>query len=391
MRALTFVAGVVLSVTTAFAQPKETDITSKQIDLGVSLLKAGEGGNRTVSPYSIHSALMLLRLGAKGEAATELDQKLLPASFSPEVQSVYQSINSVIFAPREDVTTVLGNSVWLETGYAYTPAYLADSARIFSAETRHIEYRKPEEARSAINSWVSTKTKELIRELLPRGVITAETTCTLVNTLYFKSPWLEPFKKENTKDESFWITPSNEVKVPMMHRTDEMAYFESPEWFGVHLPYQSGDYTFVVVAPKKRVSGSALAQSISASIFSQAMEGQKFTRVALSMPRFKVRQSRELLGQLGAYGITRLSSGDFSGISPNGIGSVGAVMHEAVVAVDENGTEAAAATAVIMLRGAFIRDDSPPKDVRLDRPFAFALIHKPTKAPLFLGIVADPR
>jgi serpin B len=286
---------------------------------------------------------------------------------------------------------VLGNSLWLETGYAYTPQYVADSTGIFSAEPRHIEYRKPEEARVAINSWVSTRTNALIPQLLPQGVITAETTCTLVNTLYFKSAWLEPFKKALTKNESFWMDSSTEIQVPMMHRADEMGYFESADWFGAQLPYQSFDYTFVVLAPKKKVSGAELVQSLSPSVFSEAMKERPFVRVNISMPRFKVRQSRELLSELAAYGITRLSSGDFSGISPNGIGSVGSVMHEAVVSVDEEGTEAAAATAVIMLRGAFVREDSPPKEVRLDRPFAFALIHKATKAPLFLGIVADPR
>jgi serpin B len=391
MRALFLIASMVMSVATAVAQPQEANITAKQLDLGVSLLKAGEGSNRTISPYSIHSALMLLRLGAKGETAAEFDRKLLPASFSPVSRAAYQSMNSAIFASKEGVTTVLGNSLWLRTDYAFTPKYLAESKTIFSAEPHHIDYGKAEDARATINSWVSSKTKDLIPQLLPQGVINAETTCTLVNTLYFKSAWLEPFKKELTKDESFWTDPSNEIKVPMMHRTDEMGYFESSEWRGVHLSYESFDYTFVVIAPNKKMSATELARSLSPSVFSQAMEEQKFERVSLAMPRFKVRQSRELFSQLGSYGLTRLASGDFSGISPKGIGGVGSVMHEAVVAVDENGTEAAAATAVIMFKGAFIRDDSLPKEVRLDRPFAFALIHKPTKAPLFLGVVADPR
>jgi hypothetical protein len=135
----------------------------------------------------------------------------------------------------------------------------------------------------------------------------------------------------------------------------------------------------------------ALTQRLTPAVFTQSMREQEFAKVNLSMPKFKVRQSRELLKQLEVYGLTRLATGDYTEISPNGIGSVGAVLHEAVVTVDEGGTEAAAATAVVLARGAFMRDEKAPKDVKVDHPFAFALIHKSTRAPLFLGVVGDPR
>ena len=392
MRVFSLVMVMLAAVGTAGAAPRDLNIASKQLDLGVSLLRQGNGqeANRTLSPYSIHAALMLLRLGARGDTASQIDQRLLPGSFSPQLQAIYQSMNAAVVNSSDVVTSVIANSLWLQTGHQYGVRYRTDSEKIFSAEPRLIDYKKPEQARESINAWVSSKTQSLIPQLLPQGVLTADTTCTIVNALYFKSAWAEAFKKELTKDESFWLTTSSEIKVPMMHHTDSMGYFESSEWIGVHLPYKASDFTFVVLLPKRKLAAEELARQLSSEVFSKAMREQEFTKVNLSMPKFKVRQSRELLKQLAAFGLTRLATGDFSDISPNGIGSVGAILHEAVVTVDEGGTEAAAATAVVVQRG-FIREEQSRKDVTVDHPFAFALIHKPTQAPLFLGIVGDPR
>lgn len=393
MRVVSIAIIIVLALNTATATPKDVDISGKQLELGVWLLKHGsaQGSNLTLSPYSIHSALMLLRLGARGEVATQFDKKLLPTALTPELQGVYQAMNSAIVNSNDTVTSVVANSLWLRTGYEFVARYSADSSRVFAAEPRHIDYQNPERARAEINEWVSEKTKSLIPHLLPQGAITTETTCTLVNALYFRSAWVEAFKKELTKEESFLVDATSEAKVPMMHRGDSMGYFEDPRWVGVQLPYKAYDYTFIVLVPKRKISVGELARQLTPSLLSRAMKEQQFTKVSLSMPKFKVRQSRELLKQLQGYGLTRLATGDYTDISPSGIGSVGAVMHESVVSVDEGGTEAAAATAVVLAKGAFIRDENPPKEVRVDRPFAFALIHKPTLAPIFLGVVGDPR
>lgn len=393
MKILALVVSVFVACGVALAQPKDTDITAKQLDLGLSMLAQGAPGaaNSVLSPYSIHSALMLLRLGAEGETAAELDKRLLPSSFSSDLRSVYRSLNEAIVTSRDSTTVALANSLWLRNGYQFRESYLTASREVLSAEPRHVNYGQPEGARKTINAWVSSKTNSLISNLLPPGALTKDTTCALVNALYFKSPWVAPFKKERTKDESFWVSPTSEAKVPMMSRSDSMGYFENDQWQAAHLSYQAYDYLFVVLVPKERMSAERIAREVSVSLFSQAMEEQQFTKVNLSLPRFKVRQNRDLIAQLNAYGLSRLAGGDYSGISPQGVGSVGSILHEAVVTVDESGTEAAAATAVVMARGAFIREENKPKEVRADRPFAFAIIHRPSKAPLFLGVVGDPR
>ena len=170
-----------------------------------------------------------------------------------------------------------------------------------------------------------------------------------------------------------------------------MGYFEVDAWQGVHLPYQSYDFLFVALVPKERRSVSEVAHSLSSDLLGRAFEESQFTKVNLSLPRFKARFSTELMGALEGYGLTKLRGGDYTGISPQGVGGVDAVIHEAVVSVDEGGTEAAAATAVMMAKGAFMPNPPQPKEVRFDRPFVFALVHRSSKAPLFMGIVGDPR
>ncbi len=392
-RILVAIALVCLVIVPASAQPKDTDVARKQLELGSFMLSRAESvsANTVVSPYSIHSALMLLRLGARGEIAAKLDQKLLPSSFSTDLQTTYGGMNSGIIVSNDLVTSALANSLWLQDGLAFTPQYVADTKRVFSAEPHHVNYKKSEAARGEINSWVASKTNKLIPELLPQGAVTPLTTCTLVNALYFKASWLEPFKKEETKEDAFWINSSSEARVPMMYRSDRMGYFEDAEWQAAHLAYAAYDYAFVVLVPKKRLSTEEIAGRLSVDVIARATEEREFSKVNLTLPRFKVRQGGEILPRLEAYGLTGLERGDYSGISTKGVGPVSNVIHEAVVSVDEAGTEAAAATAIMMLKGAFPQAEEQTKEVKADHPFAFVLMHRPTRAPLFMGIVGDPR
>jgi len=387
------IASAFLFVTSARAQVPEGAIARKQLELGVFLLKrAGDkSANVTVSPYSIHSALMLLRLGARGTIATEIDKKLLPAPFSPKLQGVYAELNSKIAISNEDVTSRLANAVWLANGYPFEKDYLASSQRVFASEPRNVDFTASERARETINERVSSKTNALISQLIPPGMITQNTICVLVNALYFKSAWLSPFVKEATQDSAFWIDGTSRVKVPMMQSFHSLGYFEDKKWQAVHLPYKSNDFVFVVLLPKQRRSVDELRRALTADLVARSFEESQFMMVNLSLPRFKVTSSTDLLEQLKAYGLTVLQNGDYSSISARNVGSVGAVIHEAVVSVDEEGTEAAAATAVMMGEGAAILDLKNVKDVSVDRPFAFALIHRGSLAPLFVGVVGDPR
>ena len=395
VRCIVFVLAL-LVIGEARAQVSEEAIARKQVDLGVFTLRRGaeHSVNVTVSPYSIHSALMLLRVGARGVTASQMDEKLLGGPFSPDMQASYAKLHSQISRSDDAATSTVANAVWLRSGWGFRKEYVEDSSRIFASEPRSVDFASPDSARAAINEWVSSKTNALIPHLLPSGFLTSRSTCVLVNALYFKSAWLHSFEKTGTREREFWTSPSSSVKVPMMSTSRNMGYFETKGWHGVHLPYQSFDFLFVVLVPKEKLSVSDVTRSLSPDIFARSFQESEFTKVNLQLPRFKTRFSADLAEQLTAYGLASLREGDFSGVSTriDAISGVSGVMHEAVVSVDEIGTEAAAATAIGMVGSGMPGPDlSKPKEVNVDRPFAFALIHRSSQAPLFLGVVGDPR
>jgi serpin B len=385
---------ILVSIASARAQVREVDIPRKQLELGVFALKRGveRSANVTVSPVSIHSALMLLRLGARGIVAQEIDEKLLSAPFSRQAQDQYAELVSELTPSSQMVTSTLANAVWLQSGFPFQDGYLKDSRRIFSSEPHHVNFGEPEKARVAINQWVSLKTDKLVSSLLPQGALSQKSTCVLVNALSFKSAWLHPFDKGATEDRDFWTSPSASFKVPMMSSAKSMGYFEDGAWQGVQLRYQGLDFMFVILVPKEKRSVESVVGELTPELFTRAIAEAHVVEVELSLPRFKARSSLDLMGELRAYGLTHLERGDYSGLSAREVSGVSGVMHEAVVSVDEVGTEAAAATAISMVGGAMGRPDpAGPRKVIVDRPFLFALVHRPSFAPLFVGVVGDPR
>jgi serpin B len=269
---------------------------------------------------------------------------------------------------------------------------LQDAERIFAATPQPIDFTSPEEARATINRWVSSKTNSLITKLLPPGSITPSTVSTLVNALYFKAPWSNQFQRESTKDAPFWIGPGQEPTAPLMYQSERAAYFENDSWQGVHLSFQRNEFYFLLLVPKHKLSTPDLLGQFSPTLLDDALTNTTFTKVNLHMPRFTIRQSQNITDKLLTTGLTKALSGsaDYSGIASIPI-AISRVQHEAVVIVDEYGTEAAAATAVAFAGSAFSPHPPDPKEVHADHPFVFAIIHRDSRAPLFLGVVGDPR
>jgi serpin B len=385
---------VLTSCASAIAEPKGgvLDITQKQFDLGIALVKESTGeSNRVVSPYSIHSGLMLARLGAKDDTAQQLDEVLISSGLTPESLKAYGELNSQVVADSPTSSVSLANSVWISNKGSFLAEYLGNAAQTFAAETRTIDFEQPEAARKTINAWVSEKTKSLIPNLIPAGVIRVDTLATLVNALYFKSAWATPFSKDMTIDKEFWIGGSRSIKVPTMQITTSMGYHQNAEWTSVVLPYDMGRYAYVLAVPTNKLSTSAVASALTPTLFKQALDSQKRVRVDLEMPRYSARESQALANNLKKLGVRKPFEHDANFLDMTEMPVfIGAVQHESVVIVDEEGTEAAAATAVIMTKRSAFFDDSAPKVVKADRPFAFAIVHTDSLAPLFVGVVGDP-
>ena len=379
----------------AFAQsgPPVDPIVAKQAQLGVALLqKSAAGKNRSISPFSVHSGLMLARLGAKGETAKQLDSLLFSSPFSPELVDTYGKLQASIVSESENTQVRIANSIWISDQGAFATEYQKTATDTLKAEARSLDFLQSEKARTTINSWVAEKTKKLIPNLIPKGLLTKDTRATLVNALYFKAPWAEQFKTSATTNEKFWINSKDSVNVPMMHITDTLGYYEDKEFQAVMIAYGPPLYHFILFVPREHRSTGEVAKLLSADLLAKIWANPSSSSVKLSLPRFKISESANMADSLKALGCTQPFSdnADFSDMTTLPI-KISAVQHEAVVAVDEKGTEAAAATAVIMAKLAGFVDQAPPKEVTADRPFAFAIIHSQTQAPLFLGIVGDPR
>lgn len=212
----------------------------------------------------------------------------------------------------------------------------------------------------------------------------------LTNAIYFKSTWAEPFTQDATREEQFHLAGGGSVAVPLMHQWMDIEYMETDEFQLVDLPYAGGVLSMTVLLPRQADGLERLEKRLSAQDLAGWLAKAQFTEVDLSLPRFSFTSAFELKKVLAALGMTDAFDGakaDFSGMSPEKM-AISKVLHQAFVAVDERGTEAAAATAVIMQRAA--APEQPPVVFRADRPFLFLIRHRPTGAILFLGRVANP-
>lgn len=386
-------ASVLSMVVATTACAETTDVVGKQLDLGIQLLKHdSKTSNPVLSPFSVHAGLALARLGARGATAGELDRLLFGAPLDAAGNERYARLCAeVASSSSQGVSTALANSVWVSDRAEVNPEFLS-KAKLLRSEARSIDFSDAERARATINAWVSEKTSALIPELIQAGQISSRTTAALVSALHFKGDWLQRFSKRATRAEPFHVhgAPTTE-NVPMMFSSGALPYHESSGWQSVLLMYASERHALLLLVPTRNLTTRQVIDSLSPDVFQGALASRSESQVDLTVPRFELRQSQDLVESLSALGLSAVFSpqADFSALS-NVPTVISAVPHEALVSVDEEGTEAAAATAVMGVLSKAAQGDGP-KTVKADHPFAFAIIHLESKAPLFIGVVGDPR
>ncbi|MEX0785174.1 MAG: serpin family protein [Dehalococcoidia bacterium] len=358
------------------------------------LLSAGDG-NLFLSPYSISAALAMTYTGARGETELEMAQALsflLPQS---SLHSAFNALDLALTAEPElteeqtgdPLQISIANAIWGEQTYEFLPAFLDTLAENYGAGLQLLDFiGNYEAARRTINAWVSDQTEERIPELLEEGTLDDLTRLVLTNAIYFKASWLRPFPTEGTRDGAFHLLDGSEVQTPMMHLNDRMGYGEVDGVEVVPLPYEGGAYAMYALLPPEGEFATFEA-SLDAERVDSIIDGIGDAMVDLTMPRFEFDSSFDLpetlkeLGMVSAFG-----EADFSGMDGTRNLYITDVVHKAFVAVDEEGTEAAAATGVV------VGDVSAPEQVELalDRPFLFLIRHIDTGTILFLGRVLDP-
>jgi len=354
-------------------------------------LREGEG-NIFFSPYSIHSALAMTCAGARGDTEKEMTAVLQIAPGEEFHRSAGALIRELNSARERGLELVVANALWGQEGFGILDDYLAVVRDFYGAELRQLDFvRAAEQARETINSWVARQTRDKIRDLLPPGVLDRFTRLVLTNAAYFKAAWTHPFQKGATRDAPFTLMSGDRVMVPMMEQEDSFGYAESESYQVLSMPYGRGEASMLVLLPRDSSKLSEIEASLSGEKLEDTCTRIQPRTVHVYLPRFEFTCQFDLKATLSALGMSSAfdaARADFSGMTGQKDLFISAVLHKAYVRVDEEGTEAAAATAVVMKLTAAIPQE--PVVFRADHPFLFLVRHKRTGAVLFMGRCANP-
>jgi serpin B len=349
-------------------------------------------GNACVSPWSVAVALGMARAGAAGDTARQLDAALGIADDAVAKLARLAQAPAPRHGETAEYELLTANAAWLSTKCQLLPDYTRVLEHDFTAPPQRIDFASPR-ARTTINSWVLDQTKERIRDLLPPGKPDAEARLVLVNCLFLKAAWAMQFDASRTQARPFHLAGGKAVDVPTMRKTKRFGYATAKQAHVVELPFAGRDLVMLLVVPKPGVTlADARAEFAGAQA---ALPLRTDCDVALELPRFKFEAATTLnaaLHTLGVHDALDPQRADFSAMTPpDDPVFISAVLHKTFVKVDENGTEAAAATAVEMApTSAMPQQPQEPIVVRADRPFLFVIQHARAGA-LFVGRVSDPR
>jgi serpin B len=357
------------------------------------ILAGDTTGNLFYSPYSISTALSLAYAGARGETARQLEGALAIAVDSAAWHDGRNSVELALAAERKVPSTFVPlkleptNAIFGQDGFPFEADYLRILAADYGAGLQAVDFSQSEAARKLVNSWVNERTHDRIPELLPVGSVDASTVAVLVNAIYFKGNWLNQFDAKNTTDQPFHRLDGSDVTAHQMHGQLETSYVDGDGWQAVRLPY-AGDASMLLIVPGAG-EFAAVEGQFSTQMLAEVEAGARSADVNIDMPKWESASSIDLKPPLQAAGITDLfesGKADLTGMAANGGLFVAAAVHQANITVDEQGTEAAAATALA------VAGSAPAQIVTLsvDRPFLYLIRDDVTGEILFSGRVLDP-
>jgi serpin B len=353
-----------------------------------------EGQNLFLSPFSIQVALAMCAAGAKGETRQVMADLIgAPASVDEQNQRYAALLKAVNGAADRSIQLATANALWGQQGYHFNPAFRKAVADFYDGAFHEVDFRtRPDEAVKTINGWVSDRTHSRIKDLIRRYLINDDTRLILTNAIYFKGRWENPFEEAITRDED-WYGPGGPGQVPMMHQRGGYLYYEGKGFQALDIPYQGGQLSLLVVLPSLKDGLAALeSQWAKEGTYRQVTVGLNHEEtVIVSLPRFTMATEFQLKPVLCALGAELAFSddADFRGIGEEPL-KISEVVHKAFVEVNEEGTEAAAATAVGMALCAGVRPARRPIVFTADHPFHFFIRDRKTNAVLFSGRLVHP-
>ena len=358
-------------------------------------LTQGKNDNFFLSPYSVSSALAMTYAGARNTTATEMAQVLhfAPNQVNQDYKMLADHFKNI---NRKGLELNIANALWGEKTQRFLPDYLALNQKYYQSKLENLDFRKqPERSRLIINKWVEGKTNKKIKNLIPKGLIETNTRLVLTNAIYFKGNWMHAFQKKQTRRMPFIAGKKRFPGIQFMGMQRKFRYTENAQFQAIAIPYKDRKMSMVVLLPKDKNGLAALEKQLDAKAYQQLIHQMYYTKVKLSLPRFKMTTSSKLKAPLYQLGMKQAfeDQADFTGMVKAPILQISEVVHKAFVEVNEKGTEAAAATAVIMKSKSASANHRPsiPKIFKADHPFLFIIKDNKTDSILFIGKLENPK
>ncbi len=405
---LLFFAAILLSLTACKTQTENTSQTSNNIqqmprslqnnmyafDVFKTLHEQNDE-NIILSPFSISTALAMTYGGAKGETADQMQRTLY---FNENNESFHKEFSAwkeqIMALGSKNDQLKSANSLWAQKDFHFVEDFFQLIEQYYQSSLYKVDYKNGdrEAIRNEINEWVGDQTNDLINELIKPGVLVEDTRLVLINAIYFLSQWKIAFDSSATREDRFYVKDGNSIKVPFMYMKDIFNYFENDQMQVLEMEYEGSDFSMVAVLPSKNSSIQQLLDNTQGEDFWQIIEKMELQEAEVLFPSFKTRSRFDLEDVLSAMGMPLAFSNkaDFSAMTRENDLKIDKVIHEAYIDVNEEGTEAAASTAVVMIRKTSAIDQEPVKVFRADRPFIYFIKENKSNSVLFLGKVTDP-
>ncbi len=352
-------------------------------------------GNLFFSPYSISTCLAMTYASARNDTERQMaqvfhftqDQAGLHSSFGELQRRLGEA------GKQKGIELSIANALWTQKGQAFVPGFLDIAKGEYQANINQVDFKTgAEAARKEINGWVAQKTKDKIQDILSPGSLNDLTRLVLANAIYFKGVWAKRFDKPSTFTQPFHVSTASQVDAPLMHHLDHVLYMENSEFQAVELPYSSNELSMVILLPRQVGGCGQLETRLSPDLLSRSLSQMKVQEVEIFLPRFKLESAFDLhaaltkMGMADAFG----PKADFSGIDGTRLLYISGVFHKAWGEVNEEGTEAAAATVVAVRTLGFHKPEPPPPTFRADHPFIFFIRDTHSGSLLFLGRLEQP-
>lgn len=340
--------------------------------------------NIFISPLSVSYALGMTRNGSAGTTREAMNKTLELAGLTDrEINEAYRNLTRILIRLDPTVAFKIANSIWSRIGKTIQPEFVTLSRDYFDATVKEVDFLAPGTVDS-INNWVNINTNGKIREIF-KGGLPADVAMLLMNAIYFKGTWTHLFDSAESYDGTFYLSDSTEISSRMMSREDTLLYFANDLFEAVDLPYGDENFSMAILLPLPSVTPEQVAAQLNDANWAIWRKSFYKAVMPIAMPRFRFEYEVKLNDALQALGMTIAFGGgaDFSKMFVDGVGWIDQVKHKTFVQVDENGTEAAAVTAVVMI-------DSFNPGMLINRPFIFLIHERQSGAILFIGKIARP-